>query len=404
MADNMLKVGIIGFGLRISHMAGLMKIFGFPYRIEAIADPACEEIEKAVKEKTPEARTRRRIDPELMQDTKYFSSADEMLDKTELDGVMIGTRCYLHTEMACKVAKRNLPLFLEKPVAINFEQLKMLQKAFENFTAPVVISFPLRLSPIALKVKQIIESGRIGYVEHVVAVNDVPYGVGYFNSWYRNYNEVGGLFLQKATHDFDYIFFLTGQKPKTIAAMNSQRIYGNKDKPFDLLCKDCDEKMECAESPFNLFYKRFAGEKVEWNDWQKCVFSREIKNEDSGNALIELNNGVQVSYTQNFFVRNQKVARRGTRLYGYKGTIDFDWYRNTIIVYDHFTPIVETIEFTGDMPHFGGDRELVYDFLMAMKEKRPSRSPMEAGITSALACLWARESAEKRQFFEVKMP
>lgn len=29
MADNMLKVGIIGFGLRISHMAGLMKILDF---------------------------------------------------------------------------------------------------------------------------------------------------------------------------------------------------------------------------------------------------------------------------------------------------------------------------------------------------------------------------------------
>jgi len=400
----MLKVGIIGFGLRVSHMAAAMKIFDVPYKIAAIADPAAEKIEKSVKENIPEIHSHRRIDPDLMKDTRYFTSADEMLEKIELDGVMIGTRCYLHTEMACKVAKKNLPLFLEKPVAITFDQVKMLEKAFKNVTAPTVISFPLRLTPMAQKVKQIIDSGRIGEVEHVVAWNDVPYGSVYFNSWYRNYHEVGGLFLQKATHDFDYVFYLTGRKPKMIAAMNSQRIYGKRNKPFELLCRDCDEKMECIESPFNLFYKRFKGEKVEWNDWQKCMFSKEIKNEDSGNALIELDNGVQVSYSQNFFVRNQAVGRRGARLYGYKGTIDFDWYRNNIIIYDHFTPVVEKIDFTGDMPHFGGDRELVYDFLMAMKEKRPSRSPIEAGITSALTCLWARESAEKRQFFEVKMP
>jgi len=400
----MLKVGIIGFGLRVSHMASAMKEFSIPYKIAAIADPAAEEIEKAVREQKEGVYGRRKIDLELMQDTKYFVSADEMLDSVDLDGVMIGTRCYLHTEMACKVAKRNLPLFLEKPVAITFEQLKTLEKTFQNVTAPVVVSFPLRLSSMAQKVKQIIDSGRIGSVEHVVAWNDVPYGSVYFNTWYRNYHEVGGLFLQKATHDFDYIFYLTGRKPKMIAAMNSQRIYGKRDKPFDLLCKDCDEKMDCIESPFNLFYKRFRGEKVDWNDWQKCMFSKEIKNEDSGNALIELDNGVQVSYTQNFFVRNQKVGRRGARLYGYKGTIDFDWYRKTILVYDHVTPIVETIEFTGEMPHFGGDRELVFDFLMAMKERRPSRSPLSAGIISALTCLWARESAEKRQFFEVKMP
>ncbi|HXK45387.1 MAG TPA: Gfo/Idh/MocA family oxidoreductase, partial [bacterium] len=323
----MLKVGIIGFGLRVSHMAAAMKIFDVPYKIAAIADPAAEKIEKSVKENIPEIHSHRRIDPDLMKDTRYFTSADEMLEKIELDGVMIGTRCYLHTEMACKVAKKNLPLFLEKPVAITFDQVKMLEKAFKNVTAPTVISFPLRLTPMAQKVKQIIDSGRIGEVEHVVAWNDVPYGSVYFNSWYRNYHEVGGLFLQKATHDFDYIFYLTGRKPKMIAAMNSQRIYGKRNKPFELLCRDCDEKMECIESPFNLFYKRFKGEKVEWNDWQKCMFSKEIKNEDSGNALIELDNGVQVSYSQNFFVRNQAVGRRGARLYGYKGTIDFDWYR-----------------------------------------------------------------------------
>ncbi|MCM8822739.1 MAG: Gfo/Idh/MocA family oxidoreductase [Candidatus Omnitrophica bacterium] len=400
----MLRVGIIGFGLRVSHMAAAMKVFSIPYKIAAIADPAWPEIKKAVEEKTQETFLRRKIDLELMQDTKYFSSADEMLDSVELDGVMVGTRCYLHTEMACKAAKRNLPLFLEKPVAITFEQLKTLDKTFQNVTAPAVVSFPLRLSSMAMKVKQIIESGRIGEIEHVVAWNDVPYGSVYFNNWYRNYNEVGGLFLQKATHDFDYIFFLTGRKPKMIAAMNSQRIYGKRDKPFELLCRDCDEKMECIESPFNLFYKRFKGDKVDWNNWQKCMFSKDIKNEDSGNALIELDNGVQVSYSQNFFVRNQAVGRRGARLYGYKGTIDFDWYRKTIIVYDHITPTTETIEFGGDLPHFGGDRELAYDFLLAMKEKRPSRSPIEAGIISALACLWARESAEKKKFFEVKMP
>ncbi|HPP66517.1 MAG TPA: Gfo/Idh/MocA family oxidoreductase [bacterium] len=399
----MLRVGIIGFGGRVSQMAASMKVFGIPYKISAIADPAIANIKKAVIGEIPAANLQKTIDPELMQDTQYFVSADEMLDKTELDGVMIGTRCYLHTEMACKVAKKNIPLFLEKPVAINFEQLKILQKTFQNVTAPTVISFPLRLSPMTLYVKQLIESGKIGNVEHVVAVNDVPYGSVYFNDWYRNYDEVGGLFLQKATHDFDYIFFVTGRKPKIIAAMNSQRIYGKRDKPFDLLCKDCDEKMECIESPFNLFYKRFKGDRVVWNNWQKCMFSKEIKNEDSGNALIELDNGVQVSYTQNFFVRNQ-VARRGARFYGYKGTIDFDWFRNNIIVYDHIMPKVETIEFTGNMPHFGGDRELAYDFLMAMKEKKPSRSPLEAGITSCLACLWARESAEKRQFFDIKMP
>jgi hypothetical protein len=91
-------------------------------------------------------------------------------------------------------------------------------------------------------------------------------------------------------------------------------------------------------------------------------------------------------------------------LYGYRGTIEFDWYRNQIKVFSHVSPTVETIEFSGNMPHFGGDRELCYDFLMAMRDRKPSRSPIEAGILSALTCLWAREAADRRQVCEVTMP
>jgi hypothetical protein len=110
-----------------------------------------------------------------------------------------------------------------------------------------------------------------------------------------------------------------------------------------------------------------------------------------------------VSYTQNVFAR-YKAERRGARLLGYKGSLEFDWYKNQIQLFSHTQPTVSTIDFTGDMPHFGGDRELWFDWLMALRDRRPSRSPIEAGILSALTCLWARESAQTRQFCAVEMP
>jgi hypothetical protein len=134
-----------------------------------------------------------------------------------------------------------------------------------------------------------------------------------------------------------------------------------------------------------------------------CVFSEGFELEDMGNCIIEYEHGAQLSYTQNFFAR-YKAERRGARLLGYKGTIEFDWYQNQIKLFSHTTPTVQTIDFTGDMPHFGGDRELCYDFLMAMRDRQPSRAPLTAGILSALTCLWARESSQTHQFYEVRMP
>ncbi|MHB0856780.1 MAG: Gfo/Idh/MocA family protein [Anaerolineae bacterium] len=384
----MLNLGIIGYGGRVSHMAKGLAVHGIPYRVTAIADPRAAEIAAA-------------SDP-LLADTTLYTDADAMLAAGGLDGIMVGTRCLLHTDMACKVAARNLPLFLEKPVAIIFAQVKALEAAFRSVTAPTVVSFPLRLTPIVQTVKQLLDADAIGTVEHVIAFNDVPYGDVYFYDWYRNWDEVGGLFLQKATHDLDYIYYLLGQRPRSLCAMNAQRVYGG-DKPFDLHCVDCEAWESCPESPFNLFRERFEGDAVDTASKRLCLFAKGIRNEDISNVLIEYESGAQASYTQNVFARG-KAARRGARLYGYKGTIHFDWYENVIRVFKHQTPVTETIDFSGNMPHFGGDRELGLDFLRAMRDGTPSRSPIDAGILSALTCLWARESAESRRFCDVVMP
>ncbi|MXZ21284.1 MAG: Gfo/Idh/MocA family oxidoreductase [Caldilineaceae bacterium SB0665_bin_25] len=391
----MLRIGIIGYGRRISNMAKGLDIFDIPYKVTAVADPRGDRIQAD-------------NDP-FLAGARFHKTADELLaGADELDGVMIGTRCNLHTEMAIKVAPTQLPLFLEKPVAITFDEVRRLHATYKDYAAPTVVSFPLRLSPVAQKVREIIESDQVGSIEQVVAFNDVGYGSVYFRSWYRNYEMDGGLWLQKFTHDVDYINYLLDARPRWVSAMNSRRVYGG-DKAWDLQCKDCPEQETCPESPFVRFRSGFEGGRVRfaeeqvYRDDQFCVFSEGHELQDNGSCMLEYENGVQVSYTQNFFTR-YRGARRGARLYGYRGIIEFNWSENYIKIFSHTSPVVETIDFSGDMPHFGGDRELSFDFLMAMRDRRPSRSPIDAGILSALTCLWARESANNRQGYEVVMP
>lgn len=386
----MLRVGIIGYGGRVSHMARALSVFHIPYRVAAVADPRWRDIQAA--------------DDGFLSAATFYDSADELLAQAgELDGVMIGTRCALHTEMACKVAATGLPLFLEKPVAITFDQIRRLDKSFRDYPAPTVVSFPLRLSPVVQRVKEIIDSGQIGTVENVVAWCNVPYGTVYFRSWHRNFDQNGGLFLQKATHDLDNINYLLSQPPVWVSALKARRIFGG-DMPFDLQCKDCHLCESCTESPFTRFRTGYESDEVDFPERNSyCVFSKGFEIEDMGSCLLEYASGAQVSYTQNFFTR-YLAAQRGARLYGYKGTIEFDWYRNQVKVFSHRSPTVETIDFSGNMPHFGGDRELCYDFLMAMRDSTPSRSPLDAGILSALTCLWARESADTRQSCRIVMP
>ena len=275
-----MKIGIIGYGRRMQGLIRMVEKFDVA-RVQAIADPNFEATrERFIKEGQP------------VPDCKVYRNADEMLAKEDLDAVMVGTRCSLHAKMGMKVLAKKLPLYLEKPIATNRKDLAALAAAGKKAKSEVVVSFPLKVSPLVTTVKEILDSGKIGAVETIDAWNDPPYGAVYYRDWYRDECETGGLWLQKATHDFDYLTFLVGARPKQIAAMTSKRVFKGSH-AAGLKCRDCDEGETCLESPFHLFYTRGSTKKVEPNKFS-CMFAKDTGNEDSGHAIVEYDNGVQV--------------------------------------------------------------------------------------------------------------
>ena len=394
-----MNLGVIGYGSRIS---GVIRGFILPLdgsvRIAAICDPRKDAIRTAM------GKDGERI--------TFYDDPDAMLDKESLDGVLVGTRCNLHTPMALKVMARNLPLYLEKPVAVTMEQVQALAAASQAYTAGCVVSFPLRLTPLVQRAKQLILDGAIGKLEHVQAVNNVPYGSGYFGSWYRDFDVTGGLFQQKATHDIDYISYLAEDRPRLVAAMLSRgRVFGG-DKPVGLRCKACDRYETCPESPFWKYRKLGQGKDVgpgvprEIGEDHLCCFGSDIRNkhgqcdEDSSSCLIEFDSGLQAVYTQNFFVRRE-AGSRGATLVGYDGTIKFDWYTNKLTLIRHHVAEVSVSDYKDEGGHGGGDLELGYEFLRAMKGERETRSPLSAGIRSAITCLICRMSGEQHAYLKV---
>jgi predicted dehydrogenase len=386
-----MRIGTIGYGSRIGPLADLMEKVHPDVRVTAITDVRNVEIRQKMRDsgKNPD-------------EVAFYTVPEEMLDREKLDGVMIGTRCSLHARMATKVFERNLPVFLEKPIATNMDDLVALVAAGEKSTSKVVVSFPLRVSPIVRIVRDIIDAGKIGTVEHVEAWNDVAYGDCYYLDWYRDENETQGLFLQKTTHDFDYINYLLGTRPVWVSAMKSKRVMKG-DHPAGLLCDECTEHDTCLESPFHRFFTRGARKRTDFSGRQ-CCFAVDTGNEDSGSALVEYESGMHVAYSQNFFVRNA-AGRRGARFYGYLGTVEFDWTTDEVKVFMHHSPQTETIKVdTARMPHGGGDTVLLDNFVRVCRGERETVSPLCAGYLSTLMCLKAKESSLTRTFQEIRLP
>jgi predicted dehydrogenase len=387
----LLRLGVIGLVGRVSHVINNeLRAVEPNLRVVGVVDP-------------DEAGARSRLPEPDRTDAVFYSSLDDMVRRADLHGLVIGTRCDLHTPYAMQAARYDLPLFLEKPVSTSMEQALLLERAFENARCPVVVSFPLRVSRLCELTRQYIADGAIGTPEHILAVNYVPYGTIYFDFQYREFEITQGLFLQKATHDFDYICYLMGSNIVRVSAMASLgRVFGGK-KPANLVCSRCEEAPVCPESPENRRFNHSGGSL----DDHLCLFGEDIgtpetgMNEDSSSALLEFASGAHGVYTQVFYSRRD-AALRGATISGYQGTLSFDWYQNELKRVRHHQPFSDTIRTEDATTHFGGDTELARDFIGLMRGKRVSRTPIQVGIQSIYASLAAKESTETGQFVKVR--
>lgn len=394
---SIIRLGVIGYGGRIDGVIQQPLRGAYPasiqpeIRVAGIVDP-------------DETGARSRLAACDQKEVTFFDTVDELVRNTKLDALMIGTRCNLHTPYAIEAAQYDLPIFLEKPVAVSMEQATALETAFEHARCEVVVSFPLEVSTHCDLTRKLIEEGAVGRPEHVQAVNYVPYGTCYWEGGYRDYDVTQGLFLQKSTHDFSYLMSMLNSPVTRIAAMaNMGRIFGGS-KPADLTCKNCDEQWACRESPQNRIRNGSGGSL----DDHLCLFSEACgspetgMNEDCSSALFEFASGAHGVYSQVFFARRDAGAR-GATVSGYEGTVSFDWFTNEIKQVRHHEPVTSISKASGGDDHFGGDHELARDFLGLIESRiQRSRTPIETGIRSVYTCLAAKESARTGRFVNVR--
>ena len=221
---------------------------------------------------------------------------------------------------------------------------------------------------------------------------------------YYDYNITQGLFLQKATHDLDYMMSLMGSPIVRVAAMATRgRIFGG-DKPPGLRCSQCGEVDTCPESPVN---RKRGGYNAMNGEDHHCVFSADCGsvesgiNEDSSSVIMEFASGVHGIYTQVFFTRRD-ARQRGATISGYEGTLNFDWCRSELKYVRHHEPFSDIIATQPAPNHFGGDLELARNYFNIIKGKEPSRSTIREGIQSVYACLAAKESSLNGTFVKVR--
>ena len=261
------KFGIIGVGGRGGVFQDNNHIPEEGYEIVAGADVNSEVLDAFAK-RFPEAKT--------------FTDYKELLAQPEIDAVFIITPDFLHEEMACAALEAGKHVYLEKPLAITAEGCEnILRSAMQN-NKKLYVGHNMRFMPVIRKMKEIIDSGKIGEVQCAWCRHFINYGGDtYFRDWHSERKYSNGLLLQKGSHDIDVLHWLMGSYTVKTVGMGMLSVYDK--------CKRREDDGTPGKAVWD--YDNYPPEKCEG-------FSPRIDVEDHNMILMQLASGKQCSYMQ----------------------------------------------------------------------------------------------------------
>ena len=146
---------------------------------------------------------------------KWHSDADQLINDPEVNAVYIATPPDTHASYAIAAMKAGKPVYVEKPMARNYQECQEMIRVSEETGMPLFVAYYRRSLPAFLKVKELIADGIIGKpltvnirLHKSVPERDLKPETQF---WHVNPEIAGaGYFYDLASHQFDYLDFVFG--------------------------------------------------------------------------------------------------------------------------------------------------------------------------------------------------
>jgi predicted dehydrogenase/threonine dehydrogenase-like Zn-dependent dehydrogenase len=158
------------------------------------------------------------------------SDYQAILDDPEINTVFIATRHDLHARLVVGALQAGKHVFVEKPLALNRDELKSIQEAWLGTQGQqLMVGFNRRFSPLTVRMQQLLA----GRSQPVSAVYTVNAGAIPPDHWTQDLRTGGGRIIGEGCHFIDLLRYLvghpiTGLEARMIGAANGVTIRQDK--------------------------------------------------------------------------------------------------------------------------------------------------------------------------------
>ena len=376
-----MKVGAVGLGNRAAHVFFELKKINPNYSLVAFVDP--QPIGKKFAEE-------KNIFP-----NQEYSSLEEMLNKENLDLLIVGSPNHLHLEHIKRGLEAGVTIFAEKPIVANEEQTWKLAELIEKYGKDkVLVGLVLRYSKHARSIRKLIKEDSLGKIISLEASEHImPWHGGFFmRNWRRKTSYSGGFILEKCCHDLDFYSMIVGCRPIKVASFGGRNAFVAAQSPALHGEIDLDVYQE-----YNL---------KGWESKEQ-VFDSDADIVDHQVAIIEYENGATLAFHTNMKVPDEF---RRFAIIGTKGMVEGDFVRGYLTAHNsHTGKKIFDENFgaafqQGTKGHYGADQLMLTDINNHFLNHSTNSLPvgvvdcMEAGLVA----MKIDESRVKNQIINLK--
>jgi len=140
---------------------------------------------------------------------KWYNDGEALINDPDVDAVYIATPPYAHKEYTLMAAEAGKPVYVEKPMAMNYAECQAMIAACVSANVPLLVAYYRRAMPRFLKIKALIEEQAIGDVR-AVTIALYKRHPSQFNWRFDPAVGGGGRFVDMGCHTLDFLDYILG--------------------------------------------------------------------------------------------------------------------------------------------------------------------------------------------------
>src|SRR5689334_4062529 len=166
---------------------------------------------------------------------RWYNSAEELIGDPAVDAVYIATPPAFHKDYTLLSAQAGKPVYVEKPMALNFQECRQMIQACQAADVPLFVAYYRRALARFLKIKQLLDTGAIGEPRFVTITLYHPVAQDELTPQTLPWRVIpalagGGRFVDIASHMLDFLDYLLGPISAVQGfSSNQARLYSAED-------------------------------------------------------------------------------------------------------------------------------------------------------------------------------